>query len=78
MSKASSTWDLLADLPPNSEAFKILDETLELLKQSNRKIRIADSSEAMNSSEGLADTTVPDATGGRSAWSRKVPHLLFN
>ena len=46
MSEASSTWDLLADLPPDFEACKILDETLELLKQRNRKIRIANSSEA--------------------------------
>ena len=37
---------VLADLPPDSEAFKFLAETIELLKERNRKIRIADSSEA--------------------------------
>ena len=36
----------LADLPPDSEAFSILDETIEILQERNRKIRIADSSEA--------------------------------
>ena len=36
----------LADLPPDSEAFSILDETTEILQERNRKIRIADSSEA--------------------------------
>ena len=38
--------DRLADLPPESEALSILDETVELLQERNRKIRIADSSEA--------------------------------
>ena len=37
--------DVLAGLPPESEAFKILDEVIELLQERNRKIRIADSSE---------------------------------
>ena len=46
VAKLLSLKDHLVDLPPESEAFKILDETIELLRERNRKIRIADSSEA--------------------------------
>ena len=46
LAKVVSLKDHLADLPPNSEAFSILDETIEILQERNRKIRIADSSEA--------------------------------
>ena len=46
LAKLLSLKDHLTDLPPDSEAFKILDETLELLKERNHKIRIPDSSEA--------------------------------
>lgn len=46
LAKLVSLKDRLADLPPESEAFSILDETVELLQERNRKIRIADSSEA--------------------------------
>ena len=44
--KLLSLKDHLPDLPLESEAFSILDETIELLQERNRKIRIADSSEA--------------------------------
>ena len=46
LAKLVSLKDHLADLPPDSEAFSILDETIEILQERNRKIRIADSSEA--------------------------------
>ena len=46
LAKLVTLKDRLADLPPESEAFSILDETVELLQERNRKIRIADSSEA--------------------------------
>ena len=46
LAKLVSLKDHLADLPPDSEAFSILDETTEILQERNRKIRIADSSEA--------------------------------
>ena len=46
LAKLVSLKDHLADLPPESEAFSILNETVELLQERNRKIRIADSSEA--------------------------------
>ena len=46
LAKLVSLKDHLADLPPDSEAFSILDETIEILQERNRKIRIADSSKA--------------------------------
>ena len=46
LAKLVSLKDRLADLPPESEALSILDETVELLQERNRKIWIADSSEA--------------------------------
>ena len=46
LAKLVSLKDHLADLPPESEAFSILNETVELLQERNRKIRIGDSSEA--------------------------------
>ena len=46
LTKLVSLKDQLADLPPDSKAFSILDKTIEILQERNRKIRIADSSEA--------------------------------
>ena len=46
LAKLVSLKDQLADLPPNSGAFSILDETIKILQERNRKIRIAGSSEA--------------------------------
>ena len=44
--KLVSLKDHVANLPPEFEAFSILDETIEILQERNRKVRIADSSEA--------------------------------
>ena len=46
LAKLVSLKDHLADLPPDSEAFSILHETIEILQERNRKVRIADWSEA--------------------------------
>ena len=46
LAKLVSLKDHLTDLPPDSEAFSILHETIEILQERNRKVRIADSSEA--------------------------------
>ena len=45
LAKLVSLKDHLADLPPDSEAFSTLDETIEILQERNHKIPIADSSE---------------------------------